>query len=777
MNEVKNNFLQVGKSKIKVDGQALVTGQPVFVGDFIIPGMLWAKVLWSPHAHARIKKIDTSKAEKLPGVKAVLTYKDVPRIPFTTAGQGAPEPSPYDSFILDNKVRFVGDRVAAVAAETEEIANEALKLIKVDYEILEPLLDPKNSRKKNAPVIHDEKEARMPLPLAYQPKKNICAHIDIKIGDAEKALKESDYVIEHEYDIHYAQHTPIETHISTAYFDVHGRMVILTSTQVPFHVRRIVARALNIPVQKIRVIKPRIGGGFGGKQEVLIEPLVAALAMKTNQAVCLKYTRSEEFVSSRCRHPQIINLKTGVKKDGTFSAIDMRIVQNNGAYGSHSLTILCNTGSKILPLFKCKNVIFDGDVVYTNLPVCGAYRGYGATEGYFAMGIQLDEMAEKIGVDIVEWSKKIHILVGETSPVFAALGEGVEGVEQSISSCGLDKCIELGAKEINWYQKRRKKQTGRFRRGVGMTIMMQGSSIPEIDMGAAFMKMNEDGSFNLLIGATDLGTGSDTIMAQIAAEVLATETDKMIVYSSDTDLTPFDVGAYASSTTYLSGQAVIKTAQKVKEQILKVASEMLKEPLENLKAEHSTVFGKTGKVTFSEIANYSLYTKHQHQIMASDSHITHKSPPPFSAHFAEVEVDTLTGKVRVIKYVAAVDCGTAINPISAEGQTEGAVLNGLSYALCERYIFNEKGRMLNPNFDNYKIFSTADLPEIKTILVPTYEPTGPFGAKSVSEIGINGPCPVIANAIYDAVGARLYNAPFTPDKVLAAIKSLGNKFL
>jgi CO/xanthine dehydrogenase Mo-binding subunit len=392
------------------------------------------------------------------------------------------------------------------------------------------------------------------------------------------------------------------------------------------------------------------------------------------------------------------------------------------------------------------------------------------------MGIQLDEMAEKIGVDIVEWSKKIHILVGETSPVFAALGEGVEGVEQNISSCGLDKCIELGAKEINWYQKRRKKQTGRYRRGVGMVIMMQGSSIPEIDMGAAFMKMNEDGSFNLLIGATDLGTGSDTIMAQIAAEVLATETEKMLVYSSDTDLTPFDVGAYASSTTYLSGQAVLKTAQKIKEQLLKVAAEMLKEPPENLKAEHSTVIGKNGKVTFSEIANYSLYTKHQHQIMAGESHITHKSPPPFSAHFGEVEVDTLTGKVRVIKYVAAVDCGTAINPISAEGQTEGAVLNGLSYALCERYIFNEKGKMLNPNFNYYKIFSAMDLPELKTILVPTYEPTGPFGAKSVSEIGINGPCPVIANAIYDAVGVRLYNAPFTPDKVLAAIKALGSKF-
>jgi len=774
MDKVKTNFQQVGKSKIKVDGQSLVTGQPMFVADFTVPDMLRAKILFSPHAHARIKNIDTTEAEKLSGVKTILTYKNVPRIPFTTAGQGAPEPSAYDSFILDNKVRFVGDRVAAVAAETDEIAKKAIGLIKVDYEILTPVFNPKEALKKGAPVIHDEKEAHMPLPLAYQPKKNICAHVDMKIGDIEKGIKEADFVFEHEYEIHYASHTAMESHITTAYFDPHGRLVILTSTQVPFHVRRIVARALDLPVQQIRVIKPRIGGGFGGKQEVLLEPLTAALALKAGQAVCLKYTRSETFISSRTRHPQIINLRTGVKKDGTVTAVDFKSIMNNGAYGSHGLTVICNTGSKVLPLVNCKNIFFEGNTVYTNLPVGGAYRGYGATQGYFAMGIQLDEMADKIGADIIEWCKRIHIKEGETSPVFAALGEGTEGVSQSIGSCGLDRCIDLGAKEINWYQKRRKKQTGRYRRGVGMVMMMQGSAIPEIDMGAAFIKMNEDGSFNLLVGATDIGTGSDTILAQIAAEVLTVETEKMLVYSSDTDLTPFDVGAYASSTTYLSGQSVLKTAQKVKEQIIKVAAEMLKEPAENLTVHDGKVIGKKGQVTFSEISGYSLYTKNQFQIMASDSSIVHKSPPPFAAHFADIEVDMLTGKIKVLKYVAAVDCGTAINPMSAEGQSEGAVLNGLSYALTEKYIFNEKGRMLNPNFDNYKIFSTRDLPEIKTILVPTYEPTGPFGAKSVSEISINGPCPAIANAIYDAVGVRLYKTPFTPDKVLAAIKNRGN---
>lgn len=766
------DFQQVGKSKIKVDGPALVSGQPAFVADFFIPNMLWAKVLWSPHPHARIKNIDTREASKLPGVKAMLTYKDVPRIPFTTAGQGYPEPSPYDSFILDNKVRFVGDRVAAVAAESEEIAKEALKFIKVDYEILPAIFDPREAIKPGAPIIHDEKEATTAVPLPYEPQKNICAHVDMKVGDVEKGLKEADYVVERNYDIHYGSHAMLEPHITTVYFDSHGRIVILTSTQVPFHVRRIVARALNIPVQNIRVIKPRIGGGFGGKQEVLIEPLVAALALKTKQAVCLKYTRSEEFISGRCRHPQLIKLRTGVKKDGTLTAINMNILMNNGAYGAHALTVICNSGSKVLPLVHCDNISFNGDTVYTNLPVCGACRGYGATEAYFAFGVQMDEMAEKIGIDIVEWYKKIHIREGETSPVFAALGEGRAGVEQTITSCGLDECLELGAKEIDWHNKRKQKSSGRFRKGVGMVALMQGSAIPEIDMGAATIKMNEDGSFNLLVGATDLGTGSDTILAQIAAETLGVETEKIIVTSSDTDLTPFDVGAYASSTTYLSGQAVLKTARKVRQQILQVAADMFNESVENLRIEKGMILGKNGQASYPELARYSLYEKNQFQIIASDSHIVHKSPPPFAAHFAEVEVDILTGKVKVIKYVAAVDCGTAINPKMAEGQNDGAVLHGISYALTERYIFNERGKMLNASLDYYKIFSARDVPEIKTILVPTYEPTGPYGSKSIAEIGINGPCPAIANAIYKAVGVRLYQTPFTPDKLLAELNRL-----
>jgi len=772
---MEKGFKQVGKSVEKVDGIGLVTGRARYADDIYLPGMLHAKILHSPHAHARIKSINIKRARALDGVREVLTYKDVPRIPFTTAGQGFPEPSPYDTFILDRKVRYVGDRVAVVAAESPEIAREAMRQIRVDYEVLPAVLDMKEALKKGAPVIHDEKEAKTIIPIIYKPGKNLAAHVGMCIGDVEKGLKEADFRFEHEYYSHYASHATLETHIVITYLDENGRLVIRTSTQVPFHVRRIVARALDIPVSQIRVIKPRIGGGFGGKQEILLEDICALLTLKTKRPVKLHYTRKEEFISSRTRHPQLIKLRTGVKKDGTITAIDLNILMNTGAYGSHALTVVCNSGSKCLPLIRCKNVKFEGNTVYTNLPVGGAYRGYGATQAYFAMGVQLDEMAESIGMDPVEFLTKIHIREGEGSPVFQALGEGKEGVEQKIGSCGLDECIKRGAEEIRWSEKRDEHGDGPIKRGVGMTILMQGSSIPEIDMGAASIKMNEDGSFNLLIGATDLGTGSDTVLAQMAAEVLSVATKKIQVYSSDTDLTPFDVGAYASSTTYLSGMAVIKAAKRVKEQILEVASEMIGESKEGLELREGKVIGKRKSIPLAEIGRYSLYEKNMFQIASYDSHITHKSPPPFSAHFAEVEVDTQTGKVRVIKYVAAVDCGTAINPKLAEGQTEGGVINGISFALTEEYLFDNRGRMLNPSFDYYKIFTTADLPDIKTILVPTYEPTGPFGAKSLSEICMNGPMPAISNAIHNAVGIRMRCAPFTPERVLRAIKQKENR--
>lgn len=771
--ELRENFKIVNTSIKKIEGPGLVTGKPMFTDDVDMHGMLYAKILTSPHAHAEIVNIDASKAEKVPGVKAVLTYKDLPRIVHTTAGQGYPEPSPYDSFVLDKKVRFVGDRVAAVAAETLEAAEEALELIEVEYKLLKPVLDPLQARKKGAPVIHDEPEARMIIPLAYDKNTNLAAHAEMSEGDVEAALKNSARVFEHTYESHYAQHCPMEPHVCITHLDPNGRLNIRTSTQVPFHTRRIVAQALDIPVKNVRVIKPRIGGGFGCKQEMLIEDICSALTLKTKRPVRLEYTRREEFMSARTRHPQHIVLRTGVDKKGMMTAIDMNIVMNTGAYGSAALTVLCNSASKVLPLFnKVKDIRFYGDSVYTNLPVGGAYRGYGATQAYQAIGQQVDIMCRELGIDIIEFYKKHHIREGEGSPVFQKMGEGKEGVEMKIGSCGLEKCIDIGVREFGWYDKFNKKRAeGDLRYGAGMVCLMQGSSIPEIDMGAAYMKMNDDGSFNLSLGATDLGTGSDTIFAQMAAEVLSVKPDDIIVYSSDTDMTPFDVGAYASSTTYLSGGAVIKTAEKVKARIARAAAEMLETSEDDLEFSNATVasVSKKKKVTFKEIAYYTLYEKNQHQIDGSASHITHKSPPPFSAHFVYVSVDMRTGLVKPLEYLNVTDCGTAINPRFAEGQCEGAVMNGISFALTEEFIFDEKGKLLNTSFNDYKIFNAVDMPKVRTILVPTYEETGPFGAKSVSEIGINGALPAIANAIYDACGVRMFAGPYTPDRVLKAI--------
>lgn len=765
-------FNQVNHSLTKIDAMGLVCGVQKYVADVDIPNMLHVKILGSIYAHAELLDIDTKEALKVKGVVAIYTHKDVPRVPRTTAGQGFPEPSPYDTCLLDNKVRFVGDRVAIVAAETLEAAEEACTRIKVQYKILKPVFDAEKAMDKGAPVIHDQKDCRVPIPVFYDPKHNHCSHVETAVGDVTKGFKEADVVLEKTYYPHYAQHCPIEPHVCIAYLDEYDRLVLRSSTQVPFHARRITAQTLGIPVKKIRVIKPRIGGGFGTKQEVLLEDAVGLVTLRTRRPCILQLTRAEEFMSARTRHPMVITIKSGVKKDGTITAISMRIISNTGAYGSHALTVLSNCGSKVLPLYRAKNIEFVGDTVYTNLPVGGAYRGYGATQAAYPMECQMDEMADAIGMDPIKFRQKNHIQEGETSPIFKALGEGREGVDMAIGSCGLAKCITEGMKRIDWAKKYGKPGTGVKRRGVGMCCLMQGSSIPEIDMGAVFIKMNEDGSFNLLMGATDLGTGSDTVLAQIAAETIGCQLTDMIVYSSDTDMTPFDVGAYASSTTYLTGGAVISAASKVREQIAAVAASMMGEDMKNITIENGVCYGKgrKSKVTFSQVCNYAMYEHKQFQIGAIGSHISHASPPPFSAHFAEVEVDTETGEVKLIKYVAGVDCGTAINPNLADGQTQGAVMNSISFALTEEYIFDEGGRMLNPNFGNYKIWGTKDLPEIDTFLVPTYEKTGPYGAKSVSEIGINGALPAIGNAIKNAVGVRLTHPPFTAEKVLKAIK-------
>jgi CO/xanthine dehydrogenase Mo-binding subunit len=771
-----NKYTRVGKPERKTDSLSLATGNHKFTDDYAVKDSLHLAILYSPHPHAEILDIDDTEARKSPGVIDVFHYKNVKPILHTTAGQGFPEPSPYDTVLFDKKVRFVGDKVAMVAAKTLKEAQDALKKIRVDYKILESLFNAEKAMDPDAPKLHGP-DRYAAIPVTYEPDKNLAAEVEIGFGDLKKGESEADFTVDETYYAHYASHCAIEPHSVKTFFDEMGRLVIISSTQVPFHARRIVSKVCEFPLSKIRVIKPRIGGGFGAKQEVMLEQLAAWVTLKLKQPATLILSREEVFRSSRTRHPVRTRLTMGVKKNGEITFLDMNTLLNSGAYGTHALTVLSNCGAKVLPLLnKIENLHFLGRSVYTNLPVGGAYRGYGATQGYFALNQHIDIIARKLNVDFIDFVKKHHIREGETSQVFKAIGEGTEGVTQIVKSCKLDECMDWGARAIGWKEKRGKQiTTGDKIRGIGAAVAMQGSGIPLIDMGAASMKINDDGSFNLDVGATDIGTGSDTILAQIAGEVLGVGPDKIIVLSSDTDRTPFDVGAYASSTTYISGGAVKKCAEKIREQILDVAVSMKKWDRKDLVLADDAVNNtKTREsILLAEIAVYALYTQDQFQIQASASHTAHESPPPFISTFVELDVDKRTGKVDLIRVATAVDCGQAINPILAEGQVEGAVVNGLSYALAEKFVFTSKGNLINSHFKDYKIFTTADLPEMKTHIVESHEETGPFGAKSVAEIGINVPMPAIANAIYDAVGIRLFQGPFTPDKVYAALKEAG----
>jgi len=764
------NTSVVGKNLRKVEGVKLVTGRAAFTDDLPLPGMLIGKILPSPHAHARIRKIDARAARALPGVHAVLTWEDVPRVPHTTAGQAWPEPSPYDTYLLDNKVRFVGDRVAAVAAETRAIAEEALRLIEVEYEVLPAVLDIEAAIRPGAPVIHDEPDSTK----IHDASRNIAGHISKELGDIAEGFRQSDLIFEREYRTHRQQHCPIEPHITVSWLDPDNRLVIRSSTQVPFHSRRQVAMILQIPVQRVHVIKPRIGGGFGGKQEMLLEDICGALALATRRPVKIEFTRAEEFFMARSRHPQILRMKMGVKRDGTIVASQLKVLATTGAYGSHANTVQGNTGSKVLPLYRAPNMLFECDIVYTNAPVAGAFRGYGCPQGFFAQETLVDEIAHELGRDPIEFRLQNAIRLGDTDELSAVLGEGRKGLPRVVRSCGLPECLERGAEAIDWTNKRKRVNdpASRLKRGVGVAATMQGSGIAGVDWASALLKMSEDGSFHLMAGASDVGAGADTVLAQIAAETLGVTLDKITVTSGDTDFTPFDVGAYASSTTIISGGAVKKAAKKVREQVLSVAARMLDVPVENLECRDNLVSTKCpcGKsVSMTEVALRAMY-KDKFQIMDGASHFNTDSPPPFCVTFAEVEVDTETGKIDVLRLVSAVDPGVAINPMQAEGQVEGAAAQGLGYALTEEMVLDSSGRMVNPNFLDYKMFGPQDLKCLKTILVETHEPLGPYGAKSISEVPINGPAPAVANAVFNAIGVRLRKLPMRPEDVLQALR-------
>ncbi|MFZ5904128.1 MAG: molybdopterin-dependent oxidoreductase [Chloroflexota bacterium] len=794
----KKTWQTVGKPEIKVDAVKLVQGKPAFAADLEKRGLLHAKVLHSPHAHARIKRIDARRARDLEGVAAVLTWQDIPRVVYSTAGQSDPIPGPLDTFSLDNKVRFVGDRVAFVAAETPEIAEKALSLIEVEYEILPAILDLRESL-GNPTIIHDEPEY---VNFAdSHPEKNLAAEIRIDIGNVDKGFAEADEIFEAEYVVPKVQQAHIEPHVCVTYWDEDDRLVIRTSTQVPFHVRRQLAPVLGLPVKRIRVIKPRIGGGFGGKQEVLMEDVAAHLTIATKRPVIYEYTREEEFIASRSRHPMRIKMKTGVKRDGTITANEMVALSDTGAYGCHALTVTGNTGHKSMALYvgdgeyrKSPNIRFYADVVYTNTPPAGAYRGYGVPQGYWPLDRHMEKIARALNLDPIEFRLKNAIRPGEYHPFSTAWNEGREPRPEIIHTVGLEQCVVQGKAAIGWDDKfgneewhtratsavRRanapRTAHSALRRGIGVALVMQGTAIPYLDMGGASIKMNDDGSFNLLVGATDLGTGSDTVLAQMAAEVLGVPLEDIICYSSDTDFTPFDKGAYASSTTYISGTAATKAAQICAERIKARAVQMFKvaglnvEP-SNLQLSNRMVIAPNGQsIPLKEIALDSLHRNNQEQIMGVASYVSPSSPPPFAAQFAEVTVDTETGAVTVDRLVMAVDSGVIVNPLTASGQIEGGMTQALGYAVCEEMRYDEKGRAIERDFDRYHIFRADEMPELETIFVETFEPTHPFGVKAVAEIPMDGVAPAIGNAVLDAVGVNVDENPVTPEKVWRALK-------
>jgi putative selenate reductase molybdopterin-binding subunit len=764
----------VGKAETKVDAIKLVKGNPAFTDDVSLSGTLIAKVLYSPHANARIVAIDDSAALALRGVHAVLHHGNVARVRYASGGQSYPNPLPYDQVSFDDRVRFVGDRVAAVAADTEEIALAAIDLIDVTYEVLPAVFDENEAILDGAPVIHDEPD----MEGAHDASHNLVHHIEAETGNVEDGFAIADRVFEQTMRVHQVQQTPIEPHIAISAWDSDERLVITSSTQVPFHVRRMVAPLLGLPVKQIRIIKPRIGGGFGVKQEMLIEDIVGHLTIATGRPVRLELTREEEFISSRTRHPQTVTFKTGIDATGTLTAQEMRVVANTGAYGTHGLTVQMVTGLRGLSSYNSPLKRFDCKVAYTNIPVPGAYRGYGAPQALYALETHMEDIADELGMDAIEFRRLNWTGVGDPLDIAPQLGEGDQdaSVMPVVTSSGLEEAVAQGQRAINWERRtdpewRKPSDKPNIRRGLGFAMAMHGTAIPGLDMGGASLKINDDGSFNLLVGATDLGTGSDTVLAQIAAEVVGVATNDIIVYSSDTDMTPFDVGAYASSTTYISGMATKRAAEQVRSQIVARAALMLDVDADSIDLHNGAAWSEDGQsVTLETIALSTLHQEGQHQIMADASYVSPESPPPYAAQFAEVEVDIETGQVTVNQLVMAVDCGVPINPVTASGQVEGGMVQALGYGHCEEMVYDDDGRMVNAQFGPYKIYRSDEMPRVEAILVQTMEPSGPFGAKAIAEIPKDAVAPAMRNAITNATGVRISDIPFTPERVWRALQ-------
>ncbi|ODA39898.1 molybdopterin cofactor-binding domain-containing protein [Desulfosporosinus sp. BG] len=754
----------VGQSIRKIDGMAIATGKPVYTQDLATPNALVVKILRSPHAFAKINSIDISRAEKMEGVECILTFKDVPAGRFTLAGQSYPEPSPYDRLILDEMVRYVGDEVAIVAAVDEKTALQALKRIKVDYEVLKPVLDFEQAL-GHSTVVHPEEDLSCNFNIGLQKEKNVASSFTEEVGDVEEEFKRCDVVVEGVYYPQAQSHAMMETYRAYTYLDHTGRLVVVSSTQIPFHIRRQLARALQIPASKIRVMKPRIGGGFGGKQTGAVEVFTAIVTLKTGKPAIITYDRKETFSCTTSRHAMRLKVKLGADREGLIRAIDMQVLSDTGAYGEHAATVLSCVGHYTLPLYnKTRAVRITGNAVYTNKMPAGAFRGYGATQGTFALESTVNSLAEQLGLDPTEVRLKNISKEGETF----LTGQGV-----LLGSTSLDRCIEKGKELIGWQDKFPSREIGQNKvRAVGMAVTMQGSGIANIGTASIEIRLNDDGNFTLLTGATDMGTGCDTILSQMAAEILEVPMENIIVSAGDTDTSPFDPGSYASSTTYVAGTATIKAATELKKKILEQGAKFLGVSLEDAEMNGLAVRSVSGEqeISLAKLAELTILGAGKLQLVGYATHGSEVSPPPYVAGFAEVEVDQETGKVELIDYVAVVDCGTVINPNLARMQAEGGIAQGIGMALYEEVRYDELGKMATNSFMQYKIPCRKDIGKVRIAFEESFEPTGPFGAKSIGEVVANTPSPAIVHAVYNAVGVKINHLPITSEKVFLGMQ-------
>ena len=746
----------------KKDAMALVTGKPVFMDDLVPKDCLIVKLLRSPHANAIVKEINKTAAEKVPGIEAIYTWEDVPQQRFTTAGQTYPEATPYDRLILDQHVRFVGDPVAIIAGEDEACVEKAMRLIKVKYEVLPAILD-FHVAKDNEILVHPEDNWRSLCPVGADNKRNLCATARSEEGDVDGVMAECDTIVEHTYHTVADQQAMMETFRTYCSIDAYGRLNIFSSTQIVFHVRRIVSNALGIPKSQIRVSKPRVGGGFGAKQTAVSEVYPAFVTWMTKKPSKIIFTRVECQIASSPRHEMEVHVKVGADENGIVKGIKVEALSNAGAYGDHSPTTIGLTGHKAIALYRnLEAYAFDYEVVYTNVQASGAYRGYGATQGIYAVESAVNELAHKMNMDPARIRELNMPIEGE--PMY-----DYDGNLTHTASCTMDRCLARAKEMIGWDEKYPCRDMGNGKvRGVGLAMAMQGSSIANVDVGGATLKLNEDASYTLSLGCADMGTGCDTILSQMAADCLETEFENIVAFGVDTDVSPYDSGSYASATTYATGNAVINACNELKKRIIRLGAEMLGVSPEEADFDGKKVYAGEKEVSLQEIA-YKGTCGNTLEMQVTASYSSQISPPPYMVGAAEVEVDKETGNIDLIDYVAVVDCGTPINPNLARVQTEGGVAQGIGMALMENVQYSKEGKIRENSFMQYKIPSREDIGNIRVEFESSYEKSGPFGAKSIGELVIDTPCPAIADAVYNASGVRVRELPITSEKVAMGI--------